>query len=423
MKNKVRIVDFLRRYGRKIGLDLTYFVKNGFWVAARQAIAAISALSVSVAFARLSSQEVFGQYQFVLSFLAVVSVISLPGLNTSIIRSVSKGFEGDYRRAVRTSFLWSLIGIPILLVIGGYFYVSQSHALGIAIMLSSVFFPFFYAPNTWDSFLQGKHRFDVSAKYAAVQSTISAIAVITVIFLGRTNLIAVIVAYLASYTFFNCYYYVKSLRYVSNERKDEDAISYGWFLTKMTFLGTIAENLDKIIIGIFISPSALAAYYVVSFLPLKAKDFMKPFFGLFLPKFSTMNGSIDGLVKQKKAMIIKASFLIAIMVIAYYFLIEWVNLLVFGSEYAAYYSYSKYYSVLLLLFVPLNILGKYVLAVKDKTTLLLSNVAYPIVRSILNVVFIYKLGILGAVVAYNVNTILNFSLYLVGMAHSRKKKN
>jgi O-antigen/teichoic acid export membrane protein len=280
--NKIYLVS--KVCGKKIGLDLPYFIKNGFWVAVRQGIGAISGLALSVAFARLASQEVFGQYQFVLSVLSIVALFSVPGLNTSLIQSVARGCDGDYRRVVKTSFMWSLLGIPALLVVGMYYYSFQSHSLGIAFMIASIFFPFFYAPNTWDSFLQGKSRFDVLARYASVQAIINSVVTALVVFFFHENLIFIIVIYLISHTFFNGYYYYKSLEYIKNDEREDDTLKYGWFLTRIGVLNVIASNIDKIVVGIFLSQAQLAVYSVGILFSKQVQNITKSLLGITVPK-------------------------------------------------------------------------------------------------------------------------------------------
>lgn len=418
-KDKIYIIS--KKYGKRMGFDLPYFIKNGFWVAIRQIIGTMSGLALSIAFARLATQEILGQYQLILSILSVASILSLPGLNTALTQSAARGYDGDYRKVVKISFLWSLLGVPALLLVGGYYYLYQSHVLGLALMVSSVFFPFFYAPNTWDSFLQGKSRFDISTKYSSIQAIINTIATIGIIFFSRNSLFPILIAYLLSYTFFNGYYYLKSLKYIENEKMSPDTIRYGWFLTKINILGIISENLDRIIVGAFISPSSLAIYYVISFIPLKIKDAAKPFFNIFLPKLSLLEENIIEIIKNKKKIIFKFLFLIFILSVAYYFLIERVSLLFFGDVYKDYYHYSKYYFVLILLVFPLNILARYAIAVKNNKAIWFSNTLYPILRIFLSVALIYKYNIAGAVIAYNANIIIWLLLYVIGLRLYKSK--
>ena len=421
MKSKVvsrienRIYKLAKDVGGKVGLDLPYFVKNGSWVVLRQAVVAIGGLLLSVAFARMATQEVFGQYQLVLSILAMVSILSISGLNTSLIRSVARGYDGDYKKVVKISFLWSLLGIPTLLGIGGYYYLYQDQSLGIALMISSMFFPFFYAPNTWDSFLQGKSRFDISAKYSSIQMIVNTIATISIIFFSRGNLIPIISVYLIPYTFFNGYYFWKSWKYIENKKTNQDTIKYGWFLTKMNVLVLISEHIDKILIGIIISPTALATYYIVAFLPIKIKEFGKPFFNVIFPKLASENVTIYKLIRDKVILFVGLFFGITVGAFIYWVVISRISAALFGENYREFYEYSKIYVVLLVLMIPLNIFAKYIQAKKQKIVIIMTDGVYPVVRIVINVIFILKYGIFGAVVAYNVCLVILLAFYIGGI--------
>jgi O-antigen/teichoic acid export membrane protein len=175
-----KIYLWSREYGQKIGLDLPYFIKNGSWMALKQAVELITAIAPLVVFSRLVDPAIFGEYQYFLSILAIMSIVSLPGLNVSVLRSVSRGYDGDYQKAVRMSFLWSLIGVPSLFLLGVYYFLVDRSGLGISLMISSIFFPFFYAPNTWNYFLQGKEKYNILLRFFSVQAAFNALSIICI---------------------------------------------------------------------------------------------------------------------------------------------------------------------------------------------------------------------------------------------------
>jgi len=179
-------------YGKKYQIDLAYAIKSEFWVYLRQGILLITGLATLMAFARLAPKELYGHYNFLLAILAIASIVSVPGLKSAVLRSVARGNEGSYKAAVKTSFLWSLLGIPALLSIGTYYYYYNTQIIGICLMMSSIFFPFIYAPNTWDSFLLGKKRFDLTALYGSIQTLVNSSAIITVLFLNPNHLVPIL---------------------------------------------------------------------------------------------------------------------------------------------------------------------------------------------------------------------------------------
>lgn len=401
-----KIYALSERYGRKWNIDLKYFVKNGLWTLIKQLFGGVSGLILSIAFARLSTKEIFGQYQLIISILSVVSVISIPGLNIAVARSAARGNDGDYKKSVKTSFLWSLFGIPILLMVGLYYYYFDSKIMGLALMISSVFFPLFYAPNTWGGFLTGKSRFDIYTKFSSILAIVNAGVTTLVIFLDSNNLIAIVVSYLSSFTILNVLYYWKSLRLVKNNFQDKETIKYGWFLTLTYNIETVADSINNLIIGIFLSPVHLAIYSVISLLPMRLRNVVKPFFHIAFPKMASGKINIPNMVKKNRQLLYYCTACLLIMGLIYYFLIERVCTIFFGKNYIEYYALAKYFTIFVIISFPLIFLNKYVQANKMNRTILFTGPVFLFFRALLTVIFVYQWHLLGAVLAFNISSLI-----------------
>lgn len=419
IEDKIFIIS--KKYGKKIGIDLPYFVKNGFWVFLRQVIVSLSGLMLSIVFARLATQEVFGQYQFILSILSIVSILSIPGLNTAVTRSAARGYDGDYKNIVKTSFFWSLLGVPVLLLVGGYYYFYQSHGLGLTFMISSVFFPFFYAPNTWDSFLQGKSRFDISTKYSSIQAIMNTLATIGAIFFSKASLFPILIIYLLSYTFFNGYYYFKSLKYIENEKVDTDTIRYGWFLTKINFLTMISTNADKFLVGTLLGMDNLAIYYVVSTVALKIKDIEKSLISFFIPKLAQDYLDIRIIFRQKKKIIIFLSIFLLVASSIYFYLSPVIINVLFSNKYSEYSYLSRYFVITFILVLPGSFLVQYIQGKKNEFAMTIHSIFFNIIRILICFLGIKYAGIFGAVLAYNLSVFISFLFYIFGIMYKSKK--
>lgn len=283
---KEYLLDQTKKFGDRFGLDLPYFLGNGFWVVCRQMVGALSSLSVSVALAHLASQDVFGQYQFIFSVLSIVAILALPGLNTSLLQSVSRGNDGDYAVSVRKSFLWSIIGVPILAIIGLCYYVYSNQSIGIGFLVASIFFPFFYSLNLWDGFLQAKKLFRLTSIFSMFQSISSALLLLATTYYFHASLSIMIFTYLAIHVLFNVFFIYKSLHHAENSKKDDSTIPFGLFLTKLSILGTIASNLDRVIIGMFISMETLSVYAVGTLFVIQVFELVKAFLSTVAPKIA-----------------------------------------------------------------------------------------------------------------------------------------
>lgn len=419
MKSKIYL--WSKNYGQKAGLDLPYFVKNGFWITSRLTIVTLLTLILYMVFTRFVSEEIFGQYQFIISILAIVYVFSHPGLNTSLLRSVSRGYDGDYTFAVKKSFQTSFLGIPVLLALGAYYYFSNQVTLGIALMISSVFFPFLYAPNTWGWFLQGKHKFNVLMRYSTVQYFFTTLATILIIFLKKESLVWIMVVYLISYTFFTGFYYFKSLRYIENEKKDTDFLSYGRFLTKINILVVMADNIDKILVGILLGPVNLAIYVVATFLVIRINESLKGLMSIFSPKMANLKISFYEFVTLHKYRIILMSFFLLVLSIGYYIVIPFLNKIMFTSRYSEFSYISQIFSITVFLSIPIGILGYYINARKNEFAIMLTNPIFSLIKIALNVYLIWNFKLVGAAIAFNVSMILWVGLHLYGIFNEESK--
>jgi O-antigen/teichoic acid export membrane protein len=412
-RTRSKIYQLSKKYGQKMGLDLPYFVKNGFWVIVRKFFDVTAGVLLSVVFARLASQEVYGQYQYILSIFGTVSILSIPGLNTSLIKSVAEERDGEYENIVKISFFWSFLGIPILFAIGAYYYLTASHSLGIALILASIFFPFFYAPNTWYNFLQGKKRFDVLAKFGAMQAVLNTIATIIVIFFYRNSLIAITLTYLVSYTFFNVFYYFKSLKYIENSARDAESISYGFFLTKLSVISTISANLDKILIGIFLSPVALAIYSVGMLFTSQIQAISKSFLLVVSVK------AIRQKILTKEAYL-KIFALGALATIIFMFCLKFIIPFLFSNKYAD----SIFLSEISMIFFPFYVINllysnEYTFGAR-KSILLKNSIIFPIVQILLISLTLPTFGIKGMAFLFGFYNLLSL-LTLFVLNHLEKK--
>lgn len=282
---KRKLSERITRYGKLLGLDLHYFVQSGFWVGLRQGLQSLAGLVFYIVFIRLVSKEVFGNYQLILSLVAVIYILSVPGLNTAVLRSAAKGLDGDYLRAARKSFLWSLAGIPTLIAVGLYFYFYRDTAVGYALMGSSFLFPFLFLSKMRDNFLQGKRQFKTIALANVAQTLMVNAALIIAVLLRRDSLIVIALVYFLMNVVSNLIFYKISWKFIENKKTDPDAIKYGFFLTKLNIMGVIAANIDKVLTGIFLSAGQLATYSVGILFTSQIQNITNSLLGVAAPKY------------------------------------------------------------------------------------------------------------------------------------------
>jgi O-antigen/teichoic acid export membrane protein len=214
-----------------------------------------------------------------------VAIFALPGMNTALLQSVAQGNEGDYLMAARTSFLWGLVGVPVLAILGIFYYVDHP-SISLGFFVAAIFFPFFYPLNLWDGFFQAKKLFRFSAVFSVFQSLTSTVSLVVAIYFFKASLGGMLMAYMAPFAILNILFFYKSLSLVSNDKRDNETISFGYFISKLSLLGVVASNLDKVVIGAFISMEALGLYVVATLFVVQVFELTKAVLSVAVPKIA-----------------------------------------------------------------------------------------------------------------------------------------
>lgn len=368
---------------------IKYLIRNGFWVTIKQGINMSLGLLVAVALARMTSLEIYGKFQLILSILGIVSIISMSGFNTSIISSIAKGFDGSYRHIIKIKFLWSLLGIPILLFIGLYFYITKEYIISYSFFIYSIIFPFIYGLNIWPSLLIGKEKFKTLAKFNSIQSIVNSLFIILSLFLIKNNLVILISFYAISLGITNYIITKKTFKYITNQYKDINAISYGYFITKISIINIILEHFDKILIGYFIGIPELAIYSIGINIAKSLKIGIKNFLCIISPKIAKYN--------TFKLKYYIPTFIISCIGtgVIYGFLPILITIL-FGEKYID----SIFLSQIAIIFIPFYIItilvkNHFIFNLRDKKILTKNTIIFPMIKLLLMIPLLYYFNISG----------------------------
>lgn len=286
-----KIYNISKKTGDKLGFDLPYFVENGFWVLLSQFVNMAASFAVSVVFARYLPKEIFGEYQLVISIVGILAIISYSGLNTSILRSVAKGYDYSYLSAVKFSFKKSLVAVPVFTGISIWYYFKDKPEISVVFIIAGLLFTFIYAHRKWGAYLQGKQQYEKVVKRQIIQNiTLNGLLVLSAIFFSE-NLIIIAFTYLIVNAGFETFWHYRTKKSISNTKIDDDCIPYGKYMTKMGLLANLILYFDKIIIG-FIDIKLLPVYAIALKLFDIIKQILKRFFSITAPKFAKQNVTI-----------------------------------------------------------------------------------------------------------------------------------
>lgn len=395
-------------------------ISNTFFVSLRYGIVSVLGVLLSVAFARFTTPELYGQYQFILSVIAFLSFLSLPGLNIVALRSVAEGKSGAVKQAVKLSFLWSCIAIPILVGYGAYeafFKEGSSLVVGLSLVVLGLLYPLWYAPNTWYAYYEGKKDF----RRVSLKVILSSAFVAFFIYLGLLYEISVFwlaFLWLATNAFFSWFYFWQVARKDHRvEIPEKLDLSYGVAVSVQKSVISWSETLPVFIISFFIGYSGVAQYQIASGFLIALVGLLGALTAISLPTlFSQGEQTMRALFLQNLATGIFSSLM--------YFLVVKVFFLILYGE-----AYKESYNLALALsFLPLLIVVRLffvnILTVKKRNreiiaSYILSNiVALGALLALLPITsFVYSLTIYF----YSINSMLVIFLTSIYFAIASKK--
>ena len=411
---------YINRIGNFIQLDLDYYIRNSFYLITARGVIMACGLLLSVTFARLVSQETYGQWNYLLSIIGICAILTLPGMNTAITQAVATGNDRVLIEGTKQRFKWSLLGSLILAGVGLYYLLVDNTGLGSGLLVAALFLPFYQNFDSYMAYITGKKQFDRLAKYQIITQVAAILVTVLVIYLSR-NLIAIVVAYLLSFSVLRGYFFRVASREVTSHKNDPGAITFGNHMTITQIPASIRGHYDKIIIALFLNFPDLAIYSIA----LAFSEILSPLSSiiasLIFPKLSQMDKKEAYSEVRKRWLLVIAGFaVIGGILIA---LCPYVIPFLYSQKYAASVLYAQLLIVSVVISAPVPIISKALFPsqrrIKDLYKLQISS---SVVGIVLATVLVKNYGLLGAVIALMLTQgfSLFYSLWLAGFLPPRK---
>lgn len=402
--------NIIKYLSERIGIDLEYFLVNSFWTTLIQVTNIILSLILTIFLARFTTQENFGNYNFIISIITLLSIISMPGFGIILIKHVSKGKDGLYDEIFKIRLIWSLLGVPLLLLIGIYYYFNNQ-LVGISLLLTSIFFPFLYAPNNWVKLLEGKKRFDSVAKKSIFLIIIRTLTIIIAAILGSGNLIPILAAFLVTNSIFEMFYYFKSKKFLTNNKIVKNWKENGYKLTFVEFTYSIYYQADKIIIGVILGPVELAIYIIATSVVYQISGSITQILRIIYPKIFHMDSQL--LIKTLKKFIPKFTILMLLFSLLILFILPIIIPSLFSESYSGSIFYAQIYTFVIPLTVITSITDPVLMALNKENLLFRIRVIGIIIVLLLYLLLIPLLGIFGAIISSIAYYMILMSLQLI----------
>lgn len=401
---KLTIINILRKSQKFTGTDNIYIAKYGTYLTIGNVISMAAAFLLSIAFARLLPKEIYGQYRYILSIMAILAISSLQGMNAAIIQGVARGFEGVLKKGFKTKLKWSLLGSLASIGVAVYFWLQGNLEFTASFLIIAVFLPLFKGGEIYQSFLTGKKLFGKRVTYTVLIQVLSTISIILTLFLTK-NLIILILVYFCSYSILRIFFLFLIIKKIKPNRKnDPKTISYGKHLSFIGIIVLIAQQIDKILLFHFMGPINLAVYSFATLPVQYIRNPLQTIQELALPKLSAR--SKEEIKKTLPKKLIKATFLIIIVIIIYAVLAPYFYK-IFYPQYMESVFYSRLFSLTLLVF-PVSMMMISLQAKMKAKELFISSTINSIIKIGLLAILIPLYGILGVIIAMLLSQVFYF---------------
>lgn len=401
---KTKTYNFLRWTENWTKTDMVYLSKGSFWTSINQTISAILFFISSIALANFIPKDIFGQYKYILSFVSLLSITTLPGLTASLTQAISRGYEGSILTAIKTRVKWGALGTVIGLLLSLYYYYNNDNTLAILFLIISLFLPFYSSFNVYNCLLNGRKKFKESSYYSIINTAIY-IGLFILVLYCVNNILIILLYYFISQLFLSIIFYLLiTKKHKPNDRIDKNTIQYGKFLSFVSILSAISAVIDKIITWHFLGATQLAIYSFAIMPVNLIKGFINSNIGkLAIPKLSNTNLSI--LQKTLPLKVIKF-VLVLIPIVIIYIIVSPNFFNIFYSSYEESVSYSQLYS-LVILSIPFTMFGNSLIAKTKKKKISFLTVVSPTFRIILFIVLIPSFGINGIIMSHLLGSVFH----------------
>lgn len=405
MINKLKntIYQLLRRSEKWTKTDMVYLSKGGFWLTLGQVISSLSAFMLALTFANFIPQEVYGAYKYIMSIIAILTIPTLTGMHLSVARDVARGFDASIFPAFKTKLKWGSISTAIGFIVAVYYFLNGNFALASSFLIAGIFIPTMNALLIYEALLSGKKLFKLSSIFSIYSQIAYTTILVTTLYLTN-NIIIIILAYFSIITLTRLFFYKLSLKKIKiNEKQSSSTVSYGKQMSGILILGTIAGNIDKMLLWHFLGAVPLAVYAMAQAPIAQISALLKQVNSLAYPKLASANNQE---LKQTLVPKLLKFFLLVILIVSAYVMLCPFFYKIFLPQYTESIRYSQYLAIALIFF-PQKMLGLTMQAKAQKKAQIIVSTSSSTLRIILYLILLPLWGINGAIIAHLLPYALN----------------
>ena len=407
---RTKLYDTLRWSERFTKTDMVYLAGNGFWLTIGQVAIGLTALGLSVAFAHFVPKDIYGNYRFLLSIFWILTAFSLTGVSVALTRSIARGERGAYSAALRLSLLWS---IPMLFIgfgAAGYYFWNDNVTLGWGCVVIALIGPLMQSAYLYGPVLEGSRAFRTNAIAGIALNVVPALGLLACMFLVQDPVIFLLIFLgLSVVTGTAISFIVLRGRKTAEDASPANLTSLSGHFSAMNVLGTISQQIDRVLVFHYLGAVELAVYAFATAIPDQMKVLMNNVATLAFPNFVKRTfGETNATLTYR----LLGFMALSVVVVVAYALVAPLVFAVLFPTYTEAAPYSVIYAASLVFvaaIIPVTLLEAHA----AKRELYIYNAAGPVFQIAILLVLVSGYGLLGAVLARIIGRLFYFALALI----------
>jgi O-antigen/teichoic acid export membrane protein len=396
---------------------LWYFIKNGLVTLAGQGVIGVLGVISTILLTRAVSLENYGNFQFYLSGISTLSVLSLPGLNSSVLSAVSLGLDGTYRMALKKRVTFGLWGSLLLLLFAIWNFLNGNQVYMWIGLIGMICFPFLSLGDLVVAFFQGKEFFLAVVMGGVLTSAIELLFYYLLVYrLNFDSAYWLMILYSIAGVISFCGMYFFSKQYIRSKEIQPNWLSYGKFLSSTRAVELITNKLDYLLIGAFFGARELAVYAVGVKFAAKIQNMTRDLLMVTTPKIAKKNS----VSKSGYLMIFAVSLILSIILAL---VAKPVMKFIFPESYGE----SIYLSQIILLSTPFLVLNNlytkhFTYFLKERRAIIRQAVLSPVVLVILMIIVAPIYGLTGLAIVNAIRPVVFMAVLLLYAWGNRGKR-
>ncbi len=394
------LAPLLTAVGRKLHIDAHYFAKNSFFVLVGQALSIVRGVVTGYLVTRFFSTQVYGEYQFILSVMGMLSLFTFMGASTAVSRAWSR--DDHFSLNAVSLYQAKLCLVGSLILVGSIPFLSwyDRQSLWPLFLAAAVIFPLPpLAMLRFPAYAIGKGRFDLTLQAGFVWTILVILSTLAILIFWQSSILMLITGTaIPPLVYFWYGRHIRSPQESGDREATKKIIRYGWHLTLSTLPVELVWYIDRLLISHYLGLAQLATFSVALLIPEQAKVLLKQLLPISFSRQAKIKDSHESRRKLMKVVLLGTA-LFALGIAVYIAICPIIIPLLFPRYDATQVIWLTSLAAITLIVQPMSLFSQHLEARRMIRELWITNCVSSVVFLVSLLVLIPWYGLAGAIIA------------------------